>query len=179
MIIRTSNIPFDLVEVTRMAVKFYVDRYYTKRAKDRCEEILVAFRAGGPADNLAYASCEELYNRLPNEFLIEFNNKNRDIPVRDYLITLFHEMTHIKQYAYGHLKLRHGYDIWKGERWDTEKATEDDYWAFPWEREARAIELEAYKAFVEANPKLNLERWKPTYIGRAESGWTGVPEEPL
>ncbi|AMQ65995.1 hypothetical protein AAY80_057 [Stenotrophomonas phage vB_SmaS-DLP_6] len=172
MIIKTSNVPIDLLDVTRDAVQFYVDTYFTARTKKRMDTITIAFRKF-TGDELAMASCEDNEGRLPVEFLVEFSQKHRDIPVREYLITLFHEMTHIHQYATGRLKNRHLYCMWEGERWGYE---DKDYWDLPWELEAMSIETGAYVKFFEARPAYDLGRWKPTYLGRKASGWVAEPK---
>lgn len=163
----TSNIPRDLLEVTKLAVDFYVNRYFKKRTRDRIDVIKICFRKG-TTDDLAYASYEDNDRKLPVEFMIEFNNMYRDTPVREYLITLFHEMTHILQYAEGRLKSSHLHFVWENVRWDDFKQI---YWDCPWEREALSIELGAYTQFSDAHEYLGLKRWRPTYSGRAESGW--------
>jgi hypothetical protein len=168
--IKTSNLPIDLMEVTKLAVEHYLDRYFKKRTRDRIDEIKIIFKNVGPrgVEELAYASYEDNEGRLPTEFLIEFNATYIDIPVREYLITLMHEMTHILQYAEGRLKSNHLSYKWMGKKFDE---TGYDYWNLPWEREALAIELGAYATFADKYPELRLERWKPTYEGRKDSGW--------
>lgn len=173
MIIKTSNVPHDLLDITRDAVGFFVDRYFDKRTKNRIGTITIAFRKF-TGDELAMASSEDNEGRLPTEFLVEFNNANRDIPVRDYLITMYHELTHIRQYATGKLKNRHLYCIWEGKKYGY---TDIDYWEQPWELEAMAMELGAYTNFNTARPKYQLSRWKPTYKGRAESGWKPLTDQ--
>ena len=166
--IKTSNLPLDLLDVSRMAVRFYVDQYFTKAAIKRLESITLAFRKMSDGE-LGNAHYEENGRKLPCEFTIEFNNDNRDIPVRDHLHTLMHEMTHVKQYADGRLKLRHLHDLWEGQRFDPTK----DYWSQPWEVEAQGIEVSAYQLFTEKHPELQLERFRPVYEGRAASNWLG------
>ena len=168
MKLRTNNVPDDLKEVTKIAVKFYFDRYFTKRMKSRTELIKVSFRKQYNDENLAFAGPFDLDTpRLPTTFQVVFNDKYRDIPVREYLITLFHELTHVKQYCSGDLKSRPGYCVWKNEKIDPDT----EYWDEPWEREALSIELGAYSLFHAAHPELHLDRWKPTFLGRAQTDW--------
>ena len=176
MIIKTSNIPVDLLDVTRASVNFFVDTYFDKRMKNRTESITVAFRSFTGDDLACALPVEDGERRLPREFLIEVNNMYRDIPVRDYVVTLMHEMVHVKQYCNGDLKQVHLKSLWKGQEVDEMKV---DYWDHPWEREAMSIEYGAYTKFVEANPAFGLLQFKPTYTGRAATGWKSPARKPL
>ena len=49
--------------------------------------------------------------------------------------TIFHEMTHVKQFALGELELGTKVDKFKGKKYKRE-----DYWNAPWEVEARKAE---------------------------------------
>lgn len=171
MMIQTSNLPYDLLKVTKQAVEFYIDRYFDKRTKNRVELVVIAFRKMED-DSLAVAGIDDEYlslRRLPREFLIEFNNIYRDIPIRDYLITLFHEMTHLHQYATGRLRPYNEESLkWEGE---VMKVTEENYWDLPWEREAMAIESGAYVRFADVHPEYDLGRWRPSFAGRSLSDW--------
>lgn len=182
MKIRTLHIPADLLHVTKLAVNFYVARYFNNRVKNRMESITVAFRKQ-KGDNLAvaFATPWKPYPtpdlKLPIKFDVEFNKMYEDIPVREYLITLFHELSHVRQYASGDLKIRPGYDIWKGEKFVHGTV---NYWDEPWEREALSIELGAYTLFHEKYLELGLKRFKTVYSGRALSDWGNpIAELPL
>jgi hypothetical protein len=54
------------------------------------------------------------------------------------LQTIFHEMTHVKQYEREGLKIKVRHGKFKGETYSLEK--DEDYWLSPWEMEARAME---------------------------------------
>ncbi len=177
--IRTSNIPHDLLDITKQATEFYIKTFVHKRSAKRIQEIKIGFKnfTGqedvDAAEDIAWATYEDDdRGRLPSEFVIAFNNKYRDIPIRDYLCILFHELTHMNQYLSGRLKARHLINVWEGEKIDPSKV---DYWDHPWEREAIAMETVAYAKFDTAFPHLGLRQWKPTYLGRAASGW--VPHQ--
>lgn len=62
----------------------------------------------------------------------------------DMLKTLFHEMTHVKQFAKGELVFRDDYNIWKGVKYP-DQAKE---WNTPWEKDARKHEKILYKKFT-------------------------------
>jgi hypothetical protein len=48
----------------------------------------------------------------PRSFFIEIHNR---LNLEDYLLTLFHELTHVKQYVKGELKDRRSHKYWKNE----------------------------------------------------------------
>lgn len=177
MNVKTSNVPVDLLDVTRLAVQFFTDNYLKKRTKSRYLTCTVAFRSEKTigSDALAVTSAEEDGNRLPCDFLIEFSNKYRDIPIREYLITLFHELVHVKQYAEGRLKLRHKYNVWEKQAYHFDHEDEDLYWDLPWEREAMSIEHGAYSKFSRKHAELGLESYRPSYLGRSLSEWKRTP----
>lgn len=87
-------------------------------------------------------------NKRPRIFLIRINNSSGK---RKQLITLAHEMVHLKQYAKGELfdymsaKLmnfsRWGNDIYYVDQWS------DDYWFQPWEIEAYGREYGMYNLY--------------------------------
>lgn len=76
----------------------------------------------------------------PREFLIQIQkNKSQ----RYMLMTLAHEMVHLKQYAMG--ELDENMNAWKGRR----IASNVDYWDTPWEIEAHGREAGLYVRFCE------------------------------
>lgn len=79
--------------------------------------------------------------------------------LRDVLITICHEMVHVKQYARGELyeSTLKGMHRWKGS-W---MKKDPDYWDQPWEIEAMGRELGLFVKWVE---KENLAKYKWTQI---------------
>ena len=80
-------------------------------------------------------------NHRPREFQINVTwNKSK----KRMLLTLAHEMIHVKQFAKGELKdYASGHaSAWLGKRIDTDN--NDDYFSWPWEVEAHARESEVY-----------------------------------
>lgn len=67
---------------------------------------------------------------------------------RDMLITLCHELVHVKQWAkgekYDHMK-NENMVRFRGRRYDT---TNKDYWEWPWEQEAYGLERSLYELWV-------------------------------
>lgn len=107
-------------------------------------------------DEKADGYCEVTgHNRRqkPREFLIQIHkNKSQ----RYMLMTLAHEMVHVKQYAMG--ELAENMNAWKGRR----VHSKTDYWDTPWEIEAHGREAGLYTRFCE---KYNL-RFKKTIYER-------------
>ena len=85
-------------------------------------------------------------NHVCREFFISVNKK---LNKKTLLITLSHEMIHIKQFARGELKdyLREDKVRWHGQVFCLK---ETDYWSSPWEKEAYendSILYEKYKLY--------------------------------
>ena len=62
---------------------------------------------------------------------------------RGVLRTVFHEMTHVKQFFYGELSLDSSTPRWKG------KKCKADYKNQPWEQEAHEMEVVLLKEFLD------------------------------
>ena len=76
----------------------------------------------------------------PRSFFIEIHNR---LNMEDYLLTLFHELTHVKQYVKGELKSRRSHKYWKDE--DISNIEYDDD---PSEVEARDMEEVLYCKYM-------------------------------
>lgn len=72
----------------------------------------------------------EVHN-LGTHYLILLNKRHK-IP----RVVIWHEMTHIKQFEQDGLYMSDELMMFKGER-----VTHDEYWLYPWEIEARGMEL--------------------------------------
>ena len=114
-------------------IDFYVDKIMPRMAKSLSVKILgdnlLESREGIHGD-CDYIDCE---NRYPREFHIRvYTGLSR----RDFIATIIHEMTHVKQYARGELRdltTKINLCYWKGKRIDRMKV---DYDKHPWEIEA-------------------------------------------
>lgn len=62
---------------------------------------------------------------------------------KDLICTIFHELTHVKQYAYEELDLSFTSAIWRGKTLSV-----GEYYNQPWEREARDMERFLYKKYT-------------------------------
>lgn len=183
MKLKTSNIPSDLLDLTKIAVDFFYENFFTAVTKDRVEEIVVRF--AGSTASLEYdidgsmASCdyeEEDNGTHPTDFVIEVANAYRDIKPRYYLQTLFHELTHADQYCSGRLENRQTkkhvpYILWEGDRYEETH----EYWKQPWEIEAFGMEECAYRSFIEKHKEYGL-KYNPSFLGRKVSKW--LPPDP-
>ncbi len=87
---------------------------------------------------------EEHYNdgRRPRTFTIRVHP---NLSKRKYLLTLAHEMSHVKQYASGELRDGVKTTRWRGEVYETEPS----YFDSPWEIDAYGRELGLYLRFKE------------------------------
>ena len=92
------------------------------------------------------AVFEDINRVRPKEYTIELDVK---YSIRDILITLAHEMVHVKQWAKGEM-----YEYQKPElvRFHKTKFNMDevDYWDLPWEIEAFGKQLGLFVRFCEA-----------------------------
>lgn len=64
--------------------------------------------------------------------------------------TVFHELWHIRQYIYDGLELENKTAFWKGAYYSSydEEMDFDEYFALPWEVEAREMEERTYKKYT-------------------------------
>jgi len=63
---------------------------------------------------------------------------------KEFLLTLFHELVHVKQFTLKELVYHGDYELWHGVRY---KSKECEY-SRPWEKEARRMEALLYKRFM-------------------------------
>lgn len=77
----------------------------------------------------AYESCED-------EYCVEISDT---LNLKDQLITLFHELTHVRQFMLGHLNYDDSKLSWEGEQYGCEE---------PWEYEAYKYEKIIYELFL-------------------------------
>jgi hypothetical protein len=87
--------------------------------------------------------CISYYNDWykPREFVIELRSRRS---LKNTLITLAHEMVHVKQFAKGELNPAN--DKWKGESVDIDTV---EYSDLPWEVEASSLEFVLYALYQE------------------------------
>lgn len=145
MHIRLVNIPAKLKsEEIKDALNFFAETLMSKRM---CNAISVKVCFGEKQEN---TTVWEDDNHRPREFTITINSK---VGYRNMLLTLAHEMVHVKQYATGELR-----DSLRGptlHRWMNKPydAKDVDYWDQPWEIEAYGREYGLYLRFRERKKK--------------------------
>jgi hypothetical protein len=90
------------------------------------------------------------------DFLIEVK---KDLPMREKMITLMHELVHMKQ----HISLEMKYDISNDETtWQDKKFLNCyiDYWDRPWEIEAHGRQLGLFIRWVEDMGEGHHKKWR-------------------
>lgn len=132
----------DACELFHAAV-FFGEKLLSKRMLAGIE-LRVVFVRGLETDHYLTGDCGwEDDNLRPREFMIRLD---AGMGRRKTLISLAHEMVHLKQYAKGEMRdmMRCGRTKWLNEHIDTEAI---DYWDLPWEIEAHGREVGLYERF--------------------------------
>lgn len=127
----------DFLPFVRRAAKYYDEQLVEKRVSRYCN-LNIVFKENLKVDGSfvqGSASVETLNRQKnPRGFLIEIH---AGLSSKQTLLTLAHEMVHVKQYIHGELDT----DVtsWYGEQIEDDV----DYWSHPWEIDAygRAIGL--------------------------------------
>ena len=130
------------------AANFYASLLMSKRL---LKNITVFIKNGNTGSFHGFIEFLDDNNR-PKEFLISIK---KDLPKRKLLITLAHEMVHVKQYARGELKylFKGGHDKWQGKI----IARKTHYFDKPWEIEAFGRELGLYERYIEYKKKNKIK----------------------
>jgi len=133
------------------AVKFYASLLMRESFADK---IVVNVRCESNLIMCGYQGFIEFLddNHRPKEFLISLR---KDLPKRKQLITIAHEMVHVKQYAKGELKylFKGGHDKWQGKI----IPRKTHYFDKPWEIEAFGRELGLYERYIEYKKKNKIK----------------------
>jgi len=131
--------------VVYAACEYYLNRLVSSRLRKHIMiDIEFRKRLDDDADGYCEVSGVNARNK-PREFTIQIQKNKSE---RYMLMTLAHEMVHLKQYVMG--ELDETMDVWNGKR----VSSKVSYWDSPWEIEARGRELGLYVQFCE---KHNLE----------------------
>lgn len=147
MKIRTCGVPENYKKFTRVAVNFFTDNVMKKRSVDRIEFLQITIVEPAVFNGPEEADCEvvgtDSYGK-PDAFLIRINRNvltGTFDPMR-YTAILFHELTHMWQFATKRLQTNAvgGYNMAKfnGKKYNTTKM---EYWLSPWEIEAHGYEV--------------------------------------
>ena len=131
-------------ELPRMALRYYSERLMSKRLASNIL-IRLFYKKGMVKETKLEASCVwDDDNLMPREFTVMVD---ADLSKRRLLMSLAHEMVHVKQYATGQLRyyVRGPKCKWLGKPIDEESIP---YVDLPWEKEAWAVEIDLYQEFM-------------------------------
>lgn len=112
-------------------------------------ELTIKFKKIRNKERVEGTSTWEDNNHKPREFTIEID---KEMSLESIIITLCHELVHIKQMATGEMKdlFRGKYDLlWRGSKIST-KNMKIPYWDWPWEIEAFGREEGLYIMWKES-----------------------------
>jgi Zn-dependent peptidase ImmA (M78 family) len=145
MKIKTRGIPDKLTRaLCKEAIRYYGNELLGSRLSKNIT-INVIFEV---LPNPIKAMCQwQDDNHRCREFVILIHKK---LNKKQTLITLAHEMVHVKQYATGELKdyLRTESVRWQNKVFSLDKVK---YWSSPWEKEAYKKDEILYEAFKKRN----------------------------
>jgi hypothetical protein len=129
------------------AVKFYFENYFTDWYKFKSTNLYIIF-----VDNIISTSTENTDNvvvvgkayPMDDKYIILIKS---NIDYNDIIITLFHELTHIKQYCEKRFILDKTAVLWNNKKLYLigKHIAIDTYINFPWEIEARDVEKDLFK----------------------------------
>jgi hypothetical protein len=118
-------------------------------------DVEIIFKKMGSADSPArkdlmlFGLClPEEHGRFPRMFTIEISN---EMELHEQMITLSHELVHVKQFATNELYEYARQPIY---RWRNKKYTNRVYSRRPWERQAYRLQEKLWKEFVFENPEV-------------------------
>ena len=154
--VKGSNKP--VRKLIETAAWYYAEKLMGKRTIANLEIDINLRKDLMSKDNNEGTATWEDENIFPKEFLIELDV---GVKIRNLLITLAHEMVHVKQWAkdemYEYMPTGKTEEEWintpKMVRFKGEKFNMDDvdYWDYPWEIEAFGRQLGLFVRFCEDN----------------------------
>jgi prolyl oligopeptidase PreP (S9A serine peptidase family) len=148
-------------------VPWVLEHLCGKRLKNNIE-LTVKFKQMRKKERLEGTTTWEDDNHKPREFLIEID---KEMPLETIIITLCHELVHVKQMAKGEMKdlFRGPHDmLWRGTRLNTRKM-KTPYWDWPWEIEAFGREEGLYIMWKEAKGLKPHDKFQKFLLSRGES----------
>jgi hypothetical protein len=126
----------NLKTIVKKSILFAIDELLPHKRK---LNLIVKRKANLLEEHDAYGLCYSTDD--PHYYFIDLY---KDLDNAELLRTLFHEMTHVKQYAKKELIYKTTYNLWKGRKY----VDLDNDWNRPWEREARKYEKLIYNKFI-------------------------------
>ena len=147
MIIHVKGSNKAVRKLVEIAAWYYAEKLMGKRLINNLEININLKRNLYEKDKSEGTAIWEDESSRPKEFTIELDC---DTKVRNILITLAHEMVHVKQWAKNEM-----YEYYKGDEVRFMKTKYDmnnlNYWDFPWEIEAYGKQLGLFIRFCEDN----------------------------
>ena len=147
MIIHVKGSNKAVRKLVEIAAWYYAEKLMGKRLINNLEININLKRSLYEKDKTEGTAIWEDESGRPKEFTIELDCNTK---VRNILITLAHEMVHVKQWAKNEM-----YEYCKGAEVRFMKTKYDmndlNYWDFPWEIEAYGKQLGLFIRFCEAN----------------------------
>ena len=147
MIIHVKGSNKAVRKLVEIAAWYYAEKLMGKRLINNLEININLKRNLYKKDKSEGTAIWEDESSRPKEFTIELDC---DTKVRNILITLAHEMVHVKQWAKNEM-----YEYYKGDEVRFMKTKYDmnnlNYWDFPWEIEAYGKQLGLFIRFCEDN----------------------------
>lgn len=132
-----------LLKKEEKAILFFAERLF---GRSMMRNLGIRIRKVKDFDVFGLVSVED-YNASgkPRDFLIEVKRGLND---EDFLMTIAHELVHVRQYVRGDLNEEMSY--WRGA---SVKASEIPYAEQPWEIEAEEVAEELYKEYINGSSK--------------------------
>lgn len=134
--------------LAKSAVYFFLDKM-CPRLKNKLYIRVIGDKLLTERENI-HADCDFLDtdSRYPREFKIRICT---DTQIDLFLISLMHELIHVKQFARGELIYKGPVYKWKGKMVDPERV---EYWDQPWEIEAHGREKGLVCQFLTKDEKM-------------------------
>lgn len=118
---------------TKRDIAYNVVHYMIKHLMPRLRNLEVEVKFSKMTDD-AVGYCMQLDNN--RQYQIEIS---KDLNIKDLVMTVCHEMVHVKQYVRN--EMREGQMVWKKK----EIAKDTKYYDLPWEKEAYAMQAKLAK----------------------------------
>src|SRR5229473_7446120 len=120
------------------AIEFFTSELFTKKQQEKLELSIIIRNIKNNRNNNTYGTCEQVTNY---NYKIEIN---KNLPFHEIIATIGHEMVHAKQGISGKLLYKKYGFIWLGKMYKNL----DEYKSFPWELEAKELEIILAKKFM-------------------------------
>ena len=142
-------------KILKTAAEFYANKLMSPRLIDTLSlTIYIVDGMYKETSNLGDCGPTDDDERFPRVFEINLDRRKR---FKRILISLAHEMVHLKQYAKGELKFHDTKDLVTFQK---EKYNSNEYWEAPWEIEAYGREPGLFQMFKPTYNKLLRESRK-------------------